>query len=80
MAIVSFPPTQIYDDESELIIFAAYVGDAFIPCSISLEALRDHFQGNLLEPVQAFICNRPAIEHIAERLIAKQRFEFDGSV
>ncbi len=80
MTKVSFPPDQIYDNICNLIIFSSYVGEGFIPCSISIEALQDHFQADLLQPMQAFLCNRLAIEHIAERLIDQQRFEADGSV
>jgi hypothetical protein len=80
MSIASFPPTQFYSDKSERVIFTAHVGEETIECSISLEALQDHFQGHLLKPLEAFICNRPAIEHIAERIIAQRRFEADGSV
>jgi hypothetical protein len=78
--IISFPPTQYYVDESESVIFPADVGQETIGCSISLAALQDHFQGHLLKPLEAFICNRPAIERIAERLITQRRFEEDGSV
>jgi hypothetical protein len=80
MTTVRFPPEQIYDNICNVVIFAAYVGEGFIACEISLEALRDHFEGNLLKPIEAFICNRSAIEHIAERLIALRRFEANGSV
>ena len=80
MSIARFPQTQIYDRDSEIIVFHAHVGEDTIRCTISVDALKDHFQANLLKPLQAFICNRPTIEHIAERLIAQQRFEPDGSV
>ena len=78
MSIARFPQTQIYDSDAKIVNFAAYVGEKTISCYISIEALQDHFQGNLLKPLQAFICNRPAIEQITERLIAQQRFEADG--
>jgi hypothetical protein len=80
MTIPRFPPAQICDDICKLIIFVAYVGEGFIACSISLEALQDHFDGDIYKPLETFICNRPAIEHIAERLIALRRFEANGSV
>lgn len=79
MTIARFPQAQIYDSDAKIVNFAAYVGEETISCSISLEVLQEHFQANLLKPLRAFICNRPAIEHIAERLIAECRFEADGS-
>ena len=78
MAITRFPKTQLYDADLQIVTFAAYVGEETIGCSISLEALHDHFQGEILKPLHAFICNRPVIEHIAERLINNRRFEADG--
>lgn len=80
MAIVRFPQAQLYDSAREIVIFTAYVGEESISCSISLEALQDHFQGNIHKPLQAFICNRHAIERITELLISQRRFETDGSV
>lgn len=45
---------------------------------MSLEALQDHFQGEILKQLHVIICNRPVIEHIVERFIANRRFEADG--
>ena len=81
MIIAKFPQTQIYDNVDQTVIFTAISDKEPIRCTISLAALQDNFQGQLLgEPLKAFICNRPAIEKIAERLIAEQRFEADGSI
>jgi hypothetical protein len=74
-----FPQTQIYDDVDQAVIFTAISDKEPIRCTISLAALQDNFQGHL-RPLKAFICNRPAIEKIAERLIAERRFEADGSI
>jgi hypothetical protein len=78
MAIVIFPRTQRYDRDPDIVIFFANVREKTISCSISGEALRDHFQGDLLKPLQALICSRPAIGLITERLIANRRFDADG--
>jgi hypothetical protein len=80
MTIARFPQTQIYASDSKIIVFSAHVGEETIRCSISLDALQDHCRADPLTPLQAFICNRSLIEHIAERLVSQQRFDFDRSV
>lgn len=80
MSVIRFPQAQIYDNVGQVVVFSAHVSEEAIRCAISLEALEDRFQANLMKPLQAFISNRPAIEHIAERLIERRRFEADGSV
>ncbi len=75
-----FPNSELYDSGREIVIFAAIVHDETIQCAISLEALHDHFDGDMLKPVQTFKLNRRAIEQIAERLLSRHRFEADGSI
>jgi len=60
--------------------FAAIVGNDTIGCEISLEALKDNFENDCLQPTAVFSRHRPAIERIAEKLIAQKRFENDGSI
>jgi hypothetical protein len=80
MSIARFPRSQLYVSEREVVIFVAYVDAKQIECIISLEALEDHFGGEPSKVVESFILHRAAIEHIDERLIARQRFEADGSI
>ena len=80
MTIARFPKSQLYDSSREIVNFAAIVGDKTIVCAISIEALHDHFDGDIQKPTETFIGNRGAIEYITERLIARQRFEADGSI
>ena len=80
MTIARFPKSQLYDSTREIVNFAAIVGDRTIACAISIEALHDHFDGDIQKPTETFVGNRGAIERIAERLISRQRFEADGSI
>jgi hypothetical protein len=80
MATARFAKSQLYNPENMTVMFAAYVGEQTLACAISIEALHDHFEGDHQKPTETFTRNRAAIERIAERLIANQRFERDGSV
>ena len=80
MATARFPNSQLYDSSREIVHFVAIVGDKTIACSISLEALHDHFEGDMRKPTETFVANRPAIERLAEKLILRKRFEQDGSI
>lgn len=72
--------TPLYDSHREVVKFAAYVGGATVACAISREALMDHFENTSKEPASVFSRHRAAIECIAEKLIAKGRYESDGSI
>ena len=80
MSIARFAKSQLYDSGRMVVMFNAYVGENMIACAISMEALQDHFENNTRKPVETFIRHRHAIERVAETLIARQRFEADGSI
>ena len=66
--------------DSYKVIFIAIIGELTISCFISRETLIESFHGDHLEPIEAFLGNRPEIQCIAERIIYFRRFEPDGSI
>jgi hypothetical protein len=51
-----------------------------IGCGISTEALQDNFGDPHGDPMTIFLANRHAVEAKATKLIARGRFEPDGTV
>lgn len=77
---IEFPQVEAWNGNRDVVSFPADVNGKRINCAISWEALQDNFGGDKQDPLECFRANRDAIEAKAERLIAKRRFEADGSV
>jgi len=80
MTAIAFPSLEAWDDSRMVVSFPAESEGRRISCAVSMEALQDHFDGHNLAPLEAFRSHRWQIERIAEYLIARKRFEPDGSV
>lgn len=74
---IAFPPAiPRYDSESFTLVFPAEVDGAPVECSITAEALEDHFGAPSIgekDLVSAFCAHRGAIEKIAARLLEATR-------
>jgi len=62
------------------VTFPAEIDGRKIVCSISFEALEDHFSADYSNPLASFDANRSKIESIAENVIRLEHFEPDGSI
>lgn len=76
---IIFPDTQLYNHDTKTVTFLAVDDKKMIACGVSLSALV-RMDPTVQSAVKSFIAHRPAIEKIALKLIAEQRFEADGSV
>jgi hypothetical protein len=77
---VKFQKGERWDGVRHVALFNAVVGDKTIGCAISLEALSDHFDADVKEPLSGFRANRDKVEALAAKFIAGRRFEPDGSI
>ncbi|HBF13104.1 MAG TPA: hypothetical protein DDW49_06930 [Deltaproteobacteria bacterium] len=73
-------PEERHDFNRDVVLFRGKDGDSIIPCSISREALEDHFGGNDADPLKTFEANRVRIEQEARRKYFADHFEPDGSI
>jgi hypothetical protein len=80
MMPITFPDLEAWDAGRMVVSFPAELEGRRISCAVSMEALQDHFDARNLAPLEAFRSHRWEIERIAEYLIARKRFEPDGSV
>lgn len=78
--VIQFPKTEAWDSDEDVVTFPADSGSNRIRCAISWEALQDNFGGNQTPPLECFRNNRSSIERKVAELIAKNRFEPDGSI
>jgi hypothetical protein len=77
---LEFPnPREKYDSLRRVIIFLGVDGDKKVTCSISEEALNDHFKDGK-NPIRNFIENRVIIEGEARRRYIGNLLEEDGSI
>ncbi len=77
---ITFPREEKKDISLEVILFSAIVDDEHVKCSISWEALEDHFDVEYTDLISTFRANRKAIEDLASEFIRTNRFEPDGSI
>lgn len=63
-----------------VVAFPAEQDGARIACAISWEALQDNYGCGTGDPVVCFQANRGAIQVKVSELIARGRFEGDGSI
>ncbi len=77
---VIFPRRRFWDSDRIVVTFPAEIDGRKIPCSISFEALEDHFSADYSNPLASFDANRSKIESIAENVIRLEHFEPDGSI
>lgn len=76
-----FPdPKERYDQGRGAVLFDGKDGEKNVKCSISQEALEDHFGKVIQDPIKMFIANRERIEHEARRKYLFDQTESDGSV
>jgi transcriptional regulator with XRE-family HTH domain len=76
-----FPtPEEFYDPVYLLVRFTGKDGEKVVRCAISMEALQDHFAGDIKNPLKSFITNNKRIEHEARRKYITRKLEADGSV
>lgn len=75
---ILFPAREAIDPFRDGITFPAVVNGVAVQCTISREALEDHFGADLrLDMESSFKQNRPAIEYIAEKLILADSYDAD---
>ncbi len=77
---VIFPKKRVWDSDRMVVTFPAEIDGRKIPCSISLEALEDHFSADYSNALVSFDANRSKIESIAENVIRLEQFESNGSI
>lgn len=77
---VIFPKKRVWDSDRMVVTFPAEIDGRKVPCSISIEALEDHFSADYSNPLAFFDTNRSKIESIAEDVIRLEHFEPDGSI
>ncbi len=77
---IIFSPERSWDSITESVKFPAEIDGKKIICKISIEALMDHFNCDVNNPLAAFDKNRPAIIEITEDFINGDLFEEDGSI
>ena len=76
-----FPEKNERDDASRMkVLFNGKDGDKIIQCSISHEALQDHFDQDGKDILTTFRANRKSIEHRARRKYCAENMEADGSI
>ena len=79
--ILTFPKSASqYDPIRMVVLFTGKDGERIVPCAISQEALKDHFDDDNKESAKMFRANRDRIEHEARRKYLAGRLEPDGSV
>jgi len=64
----------------DLVLFYGQDGEAIVRCTITGEALDDHFQGQGKDKVEVFRANREPIEQEVKRKYLAGDTEVDGSV
>lgn len=69
-----------YNSSRMVVAFKGVDGAKQISCTITREALEDHFGGNRKDPVAVFKANKHAIEQLARRRYLRGELETDGSV
>ena len=75
-----FPPIEHENNPAELIEFDAMLDGKTVKCSVSYEALRDHFEADYSDPLFAFMTGRSQIETLICKFIGEGRFEQDGGI
>ena len=79
--VIVFPAKETWDGNREVVTFPAERNGDRISCSISIEALTDHFGSDRgSDPLDTVRNNREPIERKAEGKIRAGLFEGDGSV
>jgi transcriptional regulator with XRE-family HTH domain len=73
-------PGARYDPTQMTVFFVATDGEKVVHCSISLEALEDHFDEDVKNPMKVFRAHRERIEHEARRKYLADKLASDGSV
>ena len=64
----------------KIVWFTAVREEKSIGCGITIDALVEHFRAFQDDPLPAFRKHRQEIWDLAEKLIARRRFEDDGTV
>jgi hypothetical protein len=80
MTSVRFANSQYFDPEERAVTFTAFAHNRVIRCSVSAQALAEHFGSDFRSPVACFVRQRHTVERIADLLIESGRFEADGSI
>jgi len=70
MTSIVFAPIEEEDSEQKCIVFNAEVDGNSIECTITYEALTDHFEAEYSDPLFAFMMARSEVEKIAEKMIS----------
>jgi hypothetical protein len=79
--IIEFNADEWYDHHRRKVVwFSALVDDKPIDCSVTLEALAEHFGAFYDDPLPAFRDHRERIQEAATKLITQRRFEDDGTI
>ena len=77
---IRFASAPYYDDDERLIWFTAFTRGGVIPCAISWDTMRAHFDCSAQSPRDCFRRWRAHIHSIARKVIAAGRLENDGSI
>ncbi len=81
MSYARFPKGKpIFDGNNKVIMFPAILGNNTINCKISSETLANYFENDPQKPISVFSDHRSAIVNVADKLIAENRYENDGSI
>lgn len=70
----------MYNSSRMVVAFKGVDGAKQISCTITREALENHFGGNRKDPVAVFKANKHAIEQLARGRYLRGDLETDGSV
>lgn len=79
-ALVFPDPNARYDFDRDSVYFSGLIGDESVSCSISREALEDHFEPASKNLVQMYQANAARINHEVSRKYLAEKLETDGSV
>ncbi len=71
---------QSCDFNRDAVAFQGKDGEKIVRCSISKEALDDHFGGDGQDLVKRFLAHRERIENEARRKYLLSQFESDGTI
>jgi hypothetical protein len=77
---VRFATGKSYDDDAGTVWLTAFANHRMIPCAVELRSMASHLHCSEPHSLACFCKWRAQFERLMEHLIAKQRFEPDGSV
>jgi hypothetical protein len=78
---IEFNPDEWYEPHRRQVVwFSAIDDEKVITCGVTIEALIDHLDAFADDPLPTFRTHRERIWSIAAHLIAKRRFEGDGTI